>query len=73
MEPGTGYDAFIMPNVNADLPNVLFFETGPLIVSAKGERKEDALKVAEWWMTPEAQQLWCSLMGFSYAQRQRAA
>jgi ABC-type glycerol-3-phosphate transport system substrate-binding protein len=65
LEPGTGYDAFILPNVNADLPNVLFFETSPLIVSAKGKRKEDALKVADWWMTPEAQSLWCSLMGFS--------
>jgi multiple sugar transport system substrate-binding protein len=65
LEPGTGYDAFIMPNVNADLPNMLFFEAGPLAVSANGKRKEDALKVADWWMTPEAQQLWCSLQGFS--------
>ncbi len=65
LEPGTGYDAFIMPNVNADVPNVLFFETGPLIVSANGKRKDDALKVAEWWMTADAQKLWCSLMGFS--------
>ncbi len=65
LEPGTGYDAFIMPNVNADVPNVLFFEAGPMAVSANGKRKEDAVKVADWWMSPEAQQLWCSLMGFS--------
>jgi multiple sugar transport system substrate-binding protein len=65
LEPGTGYDAFIMPNVNADVPNVLFFEAGPLAVSANGKRKDDALKVADWWMSPEAQQLWCSLQGFS--------
>ena len=64
LEPGTGYDAFIMPNVNDDLGNVLYFETGPLIVSSNGQRKEDAIKVANWWMSPEAQELWCTMMGF---------
>jgi len=65
LEPGTGYDAFIMPNVNPDLGNVLFFETGPMLVSERGARKDEALKVAEWWMTAEAQAEWCKLMGFS--------
>ena len=65
MEPGTGYDAFILPNVNPDLGNVLFFETGPMLVSERGARKEQALQVAEWWMTAEAQSEWCTLQGFS--------
>ncbi|MCC7447873.1 MAG: extracellular solute-binding protein, partial [Anaerolineae bacterium] len=67
MKPGTDYDAFIMPNPNADVPNLLFFETGPLLVSAKGARKEQALKVADWWMSADAQTLWDGLMGFSPA------
>jgi len=65
LEPGTDYDAFILPNYNPDLPNVLFFEAGPMLVSANGARKGQALQVAEWWMTAEAQQAWCSLMDFS--------
>src|SRR6185436_13155237 len=63
--PGTGYDSFIMPNVNDGLPNVLFFETGPMLVSANGARKDDALKVADWWMSVDAQTEWCGLQGFS--------
>jgi len=65
LKSGEGYDAFIMPNVNDGLPNMLFFETGPLLVSARGAHKEDAVKVADWWMTAEAQTEWCNLMGFS--------
>jgi len=67
MKAGTDYDAFIMPNPNADVPNLLFFETGPMLVSAKGARKEQALKVADWWMSADAQTLWDGLMGFSPA------
>jgi ABC-type glycerol-3-phosphate transport system substrate-binding protein len=65
LESGVGYDAFIMPNVADGLPNMLFFETGPLLVSARGVRKEQAVQVADWWMSAEAQTEWCNLMGFS--------
>ena len=65
LESGVGYDAFIMPNINDGLPNMLFFETGPMLVSARGARKDDAVKVADWWMSVEAQTEWCNLMGFS--------
>jgi ABC-type glycerol-3-phosphate transport system substrate-binding protein len=65
LKSGEDYDAFIMPNINADLPNVLFFETGPLLVSSRGKRKEQALQVADWWMSADAQTAWCNLMGFS--------
>jgi ABC-type glycerol-3-phosphate transport system substrate-binding protein len=65
LKSGEDYDAFIMPNIKPDLPNMLFFETGPLLVSANGAHKEDAVKVAEWWMSAEAQTEWCNLMGFS--------
>lgn len=65
IQPGTGYDAFIMPNISDGLPNVLFFETGPLLVSKNGARKDQALKVVDWWMSADAQTQWCSLQGFS--------
>ncbi len=65
MEPGVDYGAFIMPNENPDLPAALFFETGPLLVSANGPNKEDAIKIADWWMSEPAQKEWSSLMGFT--------
>ena len=65
IQPGVGYDAFIMPNVTDGLPNVLFFETSPLLVSKNGARKDQALKVVDWWMSADAQSQWCSLQGFS--------
>jgi len=65
IQPGVGYDAFIMPNITEGLPNVLFFETSPLIVSKNGAHKDQALKVVDWWMSADAQSQWCSLQGFS--------
>ncbi len=65
MVPGVDYDAFIMPNVKADLPPALFFETAPLLVSTNGPNKEQALQIADWFMSVPAQGQWCNLMGFS--------
>lgn len=64
-EPGVDYDAFIMPNANADLPPALFFETSPLIVSANGPNKEQAIETAKWFMSTSAQEQWSNVMGFS--------
>jgi multiple sugar transport system substrate-binding protein len=65
LKPGEDYDAFILPNIDPALPKALFFETSPLIVSARGARKAEAIKVAEWWMSAEAQKEWSDLQGFS--------
>lgn len=65
LKPGTDYDAFVMPNVKDDIPPVIIFETGPLLVSSRGPNKADALKVVDWWMSAEAQQEWTQRMGFA--------
>ncbi|KAA3654997.1 MAG: hypothetical protein DWQ04_33870, partial [Chloroflexi bacterium] len=50
----------------------IFFETSPLIVSANGTRKDDAMAVAEWWMSAGAQEEWGALMGFTPPNAQSA-
>ncbi|MCO6449518.1 MAG: extracellular solute-binding protein, partial [Caldilineales bacterium] len=63
--PGEDYDAFIMPNQNSDLPAALFFEAGPLLVGEKSPNKENAIKVADWWMSVGPQNKWSELNGFT--------
>jgi ABC-type glycerol-3-phosphate transport system substrate-binding protein len=73
LEPGVDFDAFIMPNKNPDLPAAVFFEAGPLLVGENSPNKEDALKVADWWMSVEAQDEWNALQGFSPANSKAAS
>ncbi|KAA3664640.1 MAG: extracellular solute-binding protein, partial [Chloroflexi bacterium] len=61
MVAGEDFGAFVMPNPNPDVPPSIFFETSPLIVSANGTRKDDAMAVAEWWMSAGAQEEWGAL------------
>jgi ABC-type glycerol-3-phosphate transport system substrate-binding protein len=65
--PGEDYDAFIMPNQNADLPPALFFEAGPLLVGENSPNKADGIKAVEWWMSVPAQDKWSELAGFTSA------
>ena len=73
LEPGKDFDAFIMPNKNADLPPALFLEAGPLLVGENSPNKEDAMKVAEWWMSVPAQDEWSGMTGFLPANSKAAA
>lgn len=73
LEPGKDFDAFIMPNMKADLPPALFLEAGPLLVGENSPNKEDALKVADWWMSVPAQDEWSGMTGFLPANSQAAA
>ena len=73
LEPGKDFDAFIMPNKNADLPPALFFEAGPMLVGENSPNKEDAKKVADWWMSVPAQDEWHGMMGFSPANSKAAS
>jgi len=73
LEPGVDFDAFIMPNKNPDLPAAVFFEAGPMVIGENSPNKEDAMKVADWWMSVEAQDEWNGLMGFSPANSQAAS
>ncbi|MBB5785878.1 extracellular solute-binding protein [Jiangella mangrovi] len=64
MESGTDYDFFVIPNVNAELPQTsLIFETGPMCTAKDAENETSALQYAEWWMGEEAQTTWANARG----------
>ena len=56
--------AFIMPNEKADMANAVIFETGPLLIAANSSQKDDAMKVADYWMSAPAQQTWVDAQDF---------
>jgi multiple sugar transport system substrate-binding protein len=61
---GEGYDAFIMPNVNpAVTQKVAIVETGALAIAANSSQIDAAKKMANWWLTPDAQTSWSNLLG----------
>ncbi len=61
--------AYILPNQNADLGNAVIFETGPLLLAKNSSQAEDALKVADYWMSASAQQKWVDLQDFTPVNR----
>ena len=73
LEPGVDFDAFIIPNYNPDLPQALFFEAGPLLVGENSPDKEQAMQVADWWMSVPAQNQWSEMMGFTPGNADAAA
>jgi multiple sugar transport system substrate-binding protein len=59
LEPGTDYDAFILPNRNPELDeNVVVFETGPLAIPTNASDPEAARRFVDWWVEPSTQQAW---------------
>lgn len=56
--------AFILPNEKPDLPKSVIFEAGPLLVASASAQKDDALKVADYWMSATAQQAWVDAQDF---------
>jgi len=64
LKPGVDYGAFIMPNINPALPKNVIFETGPLVVSARGQNRDKALKAADYFMSKAGQQAWANATGF---------
>lgn len=55
---------FIMPNQKADMAPTVIFETGPLLLAANSAQKENAMKVADYWMSAPAQQAWVDAQDF---------
>ena len=45
-----------MPNEKADMAPAVIFETGPLLLADASAQKDDAMKVADYWMSAPAQQ-----------------
>lgn len=55
---------FIMPNQKADMAPAVIFETGPLLLAANSAQAENAMKVADFWMSAPAQQAWVDAQDF---------
>jgi len=56
--------AFIMPNEKDGMGPAVIFETGPLLLAAASKQKDDAAKVADYWMSAGAQQAWVDAQDF---------
>lgn len=56
--------AFIMPNEKPDMNPALIVESGPILVAAKSRQTADAMKVADYWMSAKAQQVWVNQQDF---------
>ena len=56
--------AFIMPNEKPDMKPALIVESGPILVSSKSGQLNDAMKVADYWMSAKAQQTWVDAQDF---------
>ena len=62
--PAEDYGAFILPNVNPELDrNVMIVESGAIVLPAEGQNLDASTQLAAWWMQPDAQALWSSLLG----------
>jgi ABC-type glycerol-3-phosphate transport system substrate-binding protein len=44
---------FIVPVVKDSAGKIIVLEASPIMVSKNGENKEEAKKLADWWMSPE--------------------
>jgi multiple sugar transport system substrate-binding protein len=64
LKPGEDYDAFILPPINEGAGKVAIYETGPIMVSEKGTKKENALAALRNFFKKDTQQLWSESMGF---------
>ena len=69
MKPGTDYGVFIMPNQSAKAKPAVIFESGPILIAKNAPNKADALKVADYWMSVDAQKVWTDLQSFTPANK----
>ncbi len=63
LKPGTDFGGFIMPNVEASVPNVVIVEASPLVISTKGAADADVMKFADWYLSSDAMSPWAKTPG----------
>lgn len=69
MESGTGFDAFILPAVQASSPTVVT-EVAGLVVPDRSRHRAEALEAMASWLAPEVQQPWSDFLNGSSANLQ---
>lgn len=58
MKPGKDFGAFIMPNIDPDLPPAVINEGSPIVVSKEGAKDPAVMKFVSWWMSKDAASEW---------------
>lgn len=71
VKAGQDFDAFIMPNVDPAVPNVVIVEAAPLLITKAGAENADVMKFAEWYMSEPAMNSWATVPGL-YAGNKKA-
>ena len=65
MVPGKDFDSFVCPNINPNAGKVVVFEASPWCIPKNSPNKDAAKKLADYWLTPEAQTIWAKIWGFA--------
>jgi len=60
---GEDYDFFLIPSIRPSAGPVVIYEATPILVAENSPYKAEALKIAEWWMSAEAQSEWGKQIG----------
>ncbi|WP_309086021.1 extracellular solute-binding protein [Chelativorans sp.] len=63
LKPGEDFGAFIMPNVDPDVPNVVIVEASPLLISTAGAQKPEVMEFAKWYLSSDAMNAWATTPG----------
>jgi len=71
LTPGKDFGAFIMPNVDAEDPNVVIVEASPLVITVEGAKKPEVMEFAKWYLSEAAMNAWATKPGL-YAGNKKA-
>jgi ABC-type glycerol-3-phosphate transport system substrate-binding protein len=58
MAPDKDLDVFVVPNINPSVGRVIILELGPWCIPQNVLDPEPAMKIADFWLSPEAQSQW---------------
>jgi ABC-type glycerol-3-phosphate transport system substrate-binding protein len=61
--PESKCDIFVMPPHNASAGKVAILEASPILIGENTPNKEQAMKVADYWMSPEGNAFYAKLCG----------
>ncbi|HHV94044.1 MAG TPA: extracellular solute-binding protein [Firmicutes bacterium] len=64
LKAGVDYDTFVVPPINPEVGPVIIYEAAPLLFSKNAANAQYAVRIADWWLSPETQARWCSILGF---------
>jgi ABC-type glycerol-3-phosphate transport system substrate-binding protein len=63
LKADSGFGAFIMPNVDPNLPPSVIVEAGPIVVSTAGKEKKDVMTAVNFWTSVDGANVWAKASG----------